>query len=59
MAALGGDEGVEPHLSADPFELRDGGRVPAVQRRLVGHVSDGEIERLRAGAATPTSGSTR
>jgi len=24
MAALGADEGVEPHLSADPFELRDG-----------------------------------
>ena len=53
MAALGADEGVEPHFSTDPFELRDGDAFLLCSDGWWGSVSDHEIERLGAGATTP------
>jgi serine/threonine protein phosphatase PrpC len=53
MAAMGADEGVEPHTSADPFELRNGDAFLLCSDGWWGSVADAEIERLRAEAATP------
>ncbi len=53
MAALGADEGVEPHVSADPFELRKGDAFLLCSDGWWGSVGNSEIERLLAGAATP------
>ncbi len=41
MAALGADEGVEPHLSADPFELHDGDAFLLCSDGWWASVSDG------------------
>jgi serine/threonine protein phosphatase PrpC len=53
MAALGAADGVEPHFSAEPFELRDGDAFLLCSDGWWGSVTDGEIERLCAGSATP------
>ncbi len=53
MAALGADEGIEPHVSTDPFELQNGDAFLLCSDGWWGSVADGEIERLRAGSATP------
>jgi PPM family protein phosphatase len=53
MAAMGADEGVEPHTSADPFELRNGDAFLLCSDGWWGSVADAEIERLRAEAGTP------
>jgi serine/threonine protein phosphatase PrpC len=53
IAAMGANEGVEPHTSADPFELRNGDAFLLCSDGWWGSVTDEEIERLRAGAATP------
>jgi PPM family protein phosphatase len=53
MAALGADEGVEPHVSADPFELRNGDAFLLCSDGWWGSVGDSEIERIGNGAQTP------
>jgi serine/threonine protein phosphatase PrpC len=53
MAALGADEGVEPHVSADPFELHAGDAFLLCSDGWWGSLSNDEIERMRAGSATP------
>lgn len=53
MAALGADEGIEPHVSADPFELHDGDAFLLCSDGWWGSVSDREIERHHAPATTP------
>jgi serine/threonine protein phosphatase PrpC len=53
MAALGAADGVEPHFSAEPFELRDGDAFLLCSDGWWGSVTDGEIERLCTGSATP------
>jgi serine/threonine protein phosphatase PrpC len=53
MAALGADEGIEPHVSADPLELRNGDAFLLCSDGWWGSVTDEEIGRLLEGATTP------
>ena len=53
MAALGADDGVEPHVNAEPFELRRGDAFLLCSDGWWGSIADAEIERLCAGATGP------
>ncbi|HXW63759.1 MAG TPA: PP2C family serine/threonine-protein phosphatase [Burkholderiaceae bacterium] len=53
MAALGADEGINPHISAEPFSLREGDAFLLCSDGWWSSVTDDEIELLQAGATTP------
>jgi serine/threonine protein phosphatase PrpC len=53
MAAMGADEGIEPHVSTDPLELRSGDAFLLCSDGWWGSVTDMEMGRLFKTAATP------
>ena len=53
MAALGADEGIEPHVSEHPFELHEGDAFLLCSDGWWSSVTDREIERHHIPAATP------
>jgi PPM family protein phosphatase len=53
VAAMGADEGIEPHISEDPFELFDGDAFLLCTDGWWGSLTETEIERHHAPAGTP------
>ena len=53
MSALGADEEIKPHVSAEPLALREGDAFLLCSDGWWGSVVEADIERLLAGAATP------
>lgn len=53
MSALGAEEEIRPHVSAEPLALREGDAFLLCSDGWWGSVADADIERLHAGAATP------